>query len=264
MVVSLLRYALASFALAGITACHAWTTRGQLFPALVLLTNSKIAIVVLGNFALTLLLLAGRVLKAVFLGSLRESESERLYERVKESLMETCIAMTIFREEFSVSFVSYFSLLLFLKVFHWLATDRVEFLETTPTVTRLQHARCTSLVVFLLLVDILFLREAIVSMTTQGMSVVLLFAFEYIILATTCINIATKYAFYCIDVQPGLVLLAAGTHRAMQVLRLPANLTHARIAIVAEGLHARHRLDAGLYRPVRKTQHEIEISKNAK
>ena len=197
--ISLTKYTLLSVTVASLAVLHAWSLRQQLYPTMVLLTTSKILVLVLGNLALCLMLCAGKIVKWTFLGQLRESEVERMQDRMKETVMEMCIAMTIFREEFSASFLRYFSFLLFLKVFHWLSSDRVEFLETTPNITVSQHIRCSSLIVSLLLVDILFLREAVIEMTSQGPSVLLLFAFEYIILATACIKLSTKYLFYWID-----------------------------------------------------------------
>lgn len=41
-------------------------------------------------------------------------------------MTETLLALTIFKDEFESSFVLLFVSLLFLKVFHWLASDRVE------------------------------------------------------------------------------------------------------------------------------------------
>ena len=195
----LLKYTFASLVVATVATAHAFALKQQVYPTFVYLTTSKVLLVILGNLALSLMLCFAKLVKVTFLGQLRESEVERLQERLKETIMEMCIAMTIFREEFSFSFIRYFSLLLFLKVFHWLSSDRVEFLETTPNITASQHVRCSSLIASLLLVDILFLREAIVDMTSQGPSVLLLFAFEYIILATGCIKLATKYVFYWID-----------------------------------------------------------------
>ncbi|QDZ19203.1 E3 ubiquitin-protein ligase synoviolin/Hrd1 [Chloropicon primus] len=199
MVLTLTKYAAASVTVAAAAILHAWTIKQQLYPTMVLLTTSKILLVVLGNLALSFMLCLGKAIKATFLGQLRESEVERLQDRMKETIMEMCIAMTIFREEFSFSFIRYFSFLLFLKVFHWLSSDRVEFLETSPNITASQHFRCSSLIAGLLLVDILFLREAIIDMTSQGPSVLLLFAFEYIILATGCIKLSVKYLFYWVD-----------------------------------------------------------------
>lgn len=72
------------------------------------------------------LLSFGYLLKTVFLGALSEGEVERVVDRSRDAIMETCLAMTIFREEFNVSFVAMFVMLLFVKVFHWLVQDRVE------------------------------------------------------------------------------------------------------------------------------------------
>lgn len=37
--------------------------------------------------------------------------------------------MTIFREEFDLQFIVYFATLSFLKIFHWLCQDRIEFVK---------------------------------------------------------------------------------------------------------------------------------------
>lgn len=39
------------------------------------------------------------------------------------------MAFTVFRDDFSPRFVALFTLLLFLKCFHWLAEDRVDFVS---------------------------------------------------------------------------------------------------------------------------------------
>jgi E3 ubiquitin-protein ligase synoviolin len=43
-----------------------------------------------------------------------------------------------------------FVILSFVKIFHWLVQDRVDFIETTPNVTRLQHARIVTFTLVLL------------------------------------------------------------------------------------------------------------------
>ena len=52
----------------------------------------------------------------VFLGTLREAEVERINDRISQAVMETCLAMTIFREEFNMAFVAMFTVLTFVKV----------------------------------------------------------------------------------------------------------------------------------------------------
>lgn len=48
-------------------------------------------------------------------------------------MTETCLAMTIFRDEFDIQFVIVFTTLLFLKIFHWLCQDRVEYVSIVRT-----------------------------------------------------------------------------------------------------------------------------------
>lgn len=54
---------------------------------------------------------------------------QHLYERSWYAITETCLAMTIFREDFDLQFIVVFTTLLFLKIFHWLCQDRVEFVS---------------------------------------------------------------------------------------------------------------------------------------
>ena len=60
----------------------------------------------------------------LFLGALREAEVERVNQRISQAVIETCLAMTIFRDEFNAKFVALFTVLSFIKVFHWLVQDR--------------------------------------------------------------------------------------------------------------------------------------------
>lgn len=89
----------------------------------------------------------------VFLGTLREAEIERINDRISQAVMETCLAMTIFRDEFNIEFVAMFTALTFVKIFHWLIQDRVDYIETTPNISRFQHFRILSFF-FVLLVCI--------------------------------------------------------------------------------------------------------------
>ena len=65
----------------------------------------------------------------IFLGTLRAAEFEHLMERFWYALTETCLAFTVFRDDFNPKFVALFTILLFLKCFHWLAEDRVDYVR---------------------------------------------------------------------------------------------------------------------------------------
>lgn len=68
----------------------------------------------------------------IFFGTLRAAEFEHLMERFWYALTETCLAFTVFRDDFNPKFVALFTVLLFLKSFHWLAEERVDFVCNIP------------------------------------------------------------------------------------------------------------------------------------
>ncbi|KAJ7949860.1 E3 ubiquitin ligase [Quillaja saponaria] len=153
---------------------HAFNSRGQFFPAM--------------------------LTKKVFLGSLREAEIERLNEQSWREVMEILFAITIFRQDFSVTFLAMVTALLLIKALHWLAQKRVEYIETTPSVPMLSHVRIVSFMGFLLLLDSLFLYSSVKHLIqSRQASVSLFFSFEYMILATTTVSTFVKYVFYVSD-----------------------------------------------------------------
>ncbi|KAF3602023.1 hypothetical protein F2Q69_00038189 [Brassica cretica] len=179
---------------------HAFTTRGQFYPAAVYLSTSKISLMLLLNMCLVLMLALWHLVKLVFLGSLREAEVERLNEQAWRELMEILFAITIFRQDFSSGFLPLVVTLLLIKALHWLAQKRVEFIETTPNVSKLAHVRIVSFMAFLLVVDALFMYSSVRHLVrSRQASVSLFFSFEYMILATTTVAIFLKYVFFVTD-----------------------------------------------------------------
>ena len=84
-----------------------------------------------GLFALYQLVLlaviAGNIAIRLFFGSLRAIEVEHLYERGWFAATESLLALTFFRDDLDIYFAFSFVALLFLKIFHWVLQDRVEF-----------------------------------------------------------------------------------------------------------------------------------------
>ena len=62
---------------------------------------------------------------------------QRLQERGWFAVTETLLALTIFRDEFDTTFIVLFISLLFLKVFHWLAQDRIELVSSSFTLRQI-------------------------------------------------------------------------------------------------------------------------------
>lgn len=103
--------------------------------------------------------------------------------------------MTIFRDEFGANFVLLFSTLLFLKVFHWLSADRVEFMEQTPSVSRLFHIRMVSVLWTLFCLDFFLVAFAVevLILDKNRMGIMIMFASEYMILSATLWSTIAKY-----------------------------------------------------------------------
>ncbi|XP_050689049.1 E3 ubiquitin-protein ligase synoviolin B-like isoform X1 [Eriocheir sinensis] len=192
---------MASFALTAAVIGNAYYQKRQFYPSVVYITKSNPSMAAIYLLAFFLVILLGKLLKKVFFGSLRTAEFEHLVERSFYAVTETCLAFTVFRDDFSPKFVALFTVLLFLKAFHWLADYRVDFMERSPVITILFHTRVTSLLLLLSLLDMVLVNHAYHSTITRGASVQLVFGFEYAILLTVAINIAVKYICHTVDLQ---------------------------------------------------------------
>lgn len=192
---------MASLALTAAVLGNAYYQKRQFYPSVVYITKSNPSMAAIYLLAFTLVILLGKFLKKIFFGSLRAAEFEHLVERSFYAVTETCLAFTVFRDDFSPKFVALFTVLLFLKAFHWLADYRVDFMERSPVITLLFHIRVTSLLLLLSLLDMVLVSHAYHSTITRGASVQLVFGFEYAILLTVGINIAVKYICHTVDLQ---------------------------------------------------------------
>ncbi|XP_063002240.1 E3 ubiquitin-protein ligase synoviolin isoform X2 [Elgaria multicarinata webbii] len=191
----------ASLALTSAVVAHAYYLKHQFYPTVVYLTKSSPSMAVLYIQAFVVVFLLGKFMGKVFFGQLRAAEMEHLLERSWYAVTETCLAFTVFRDDFSPRFVALFTLLLFLKCFHWLAEDRVDFMERSPNISWLFHFRIVSLMLLLGILDFLFVSHAYHSILTRGASVQLVFGFEYAILMTMVLTIFIKYILHSIDLQ---------------------------------------------------------------
>lgn len=122
-------------------------------------------------------------------------------EKIWFAITETCLALTIFREELRFRFVFLFTVLLFVKAFHWLAQFRVEQFHTELAVSALTHVRILSLMGFLFVIDCFFVVWQTKTLLLEGPSFILLFAFEYLILTCTVASTFLKYLIYVIDMR---------------------------------------------------------------
>uniref|UniRef100_A0AAV1TSB6 RING-type E3 ubiquitin transferase n=1 Tax=Peronospora matthiolae TaxID=2874970 RepID=A0AAV1TSB6_9STRA len=181
--------------------CYTYATREHFYPSVIYLVTSKVSVLVLSNAALVLTTLFGRLVQSFFLGALREVEVELLHENVRYAVTETCLALTIFRDEISFHVMALFTALVFLKIFHWLAQARIEFIEQTDTVSRSTHARLSTLMAVLAVVDVAFVVWCSLEIMETGPSVFILFGFEFLILLVTIVALSLRYVLYAVDLR---------------------------------------------------------------
>lgn len=173
---------------------NAFEKRPNFYSACVYLSQSSACLMVLTNMFLCMTFMLGKALQLLFFGRLRAIETEHLYERAWYAVTETCLAMTIFRDEFDSRFFVFFTALLLLKIFHWLSADRIEYMEQTPEVAWKFHIRMGSCVSLLLLVDFWLVKVCLSNIFARGPNVMIMFAFEFTILASSALGVAGKYA----------------------------------------------------------------------
>jgi len=189
----------ASVGLTALVLANAWIQRQQFYPSVVYITKSNPSMAVIYLQSLVLVILTGKLMRKLFFGQLRAAEFEHLMERSWYAVTETCLAFTVFKDDFSPKFVALFTLLLFLKSFHWLAEERVDYMERSPVIGILFHLRVLSLALVLTSLDAFFIQHAYSSTLTKGASVQLVFGFEYAILLTIVMNTLVKYVLHSID-----------------------------------------------------------------
>ncbi|KYM95453.1 PREDICTED: E3 ubiquitin-protein ligase synoviolin B [Cyphomyrmex costatus] len=192
---------LISTALTCVVIGNAYYQRKQFYPTVVHITKSNPSMTVIYTQGFILAFMINAFLRKIFFGTLRAAEFEHLVEKVWYAVTETCLAFTVFRDDFSPKFIALFTLLLFLKSFHWLAEDRVDYMERSPIITWLFHLRVATLLNLLFVINIMMINYAYDTTATKGPSVQLVFGFEYAILLTVLFNITVKYVLHTIDLQ---------------------------------------------------------------
>lgn len=159
------------------------------------LSQSSLSLMVLVNLVFVVYGSFVYGLQRLFYGPLRPVEIEQLYERAWFAVTETCLAMTIFREEIGAFFLVMFTALVTGKVWGWIGEGRVEVLEQQPPANpRLFHARLSLSLVISLVYDTAMLMYAFNTVVQQARpTMMLMFLFEFAVLAVNSFQTGTRY-----------------------------------------------------------------------
>ena len=156
---------------------------------------------------------AFRGVSRLFLGGLRLHEAEGLGDFFRWNVTETCLALTMFRSELTVSNGILFLLLVLAKCLHWVADLREGHLRVTEEsivvqeggfwngwpVLQWQHAKLWVFLVILQVIDIFAVHWCGQDILTHGPSVSILFGFEAAILLVSAWNNLVLWHLHALD-----------------------------------------------------------------
>uniref|UniRef100_A0A0K0FL20 RING-type E3 ubiquitin transferase n=1 Tax=Strongyloides venezuelensis TaxID=75913 RepID=A0A0K0FL20_STRVS len=179
-----------------ITIAHAFAKKEQFYTAMIYLTTNNFSMCVLYAQIAVIIYLIYELIKKILFGSLRVEEVEHVYEHCWHAIMETCLAFTIFRDDFTAKHVMLFVLLLLIKSFHWLCENRVDYMERSPVISTTFHVRILTTLTLLALFDSYSCSDAFFNVVANGSSVYLIFGFEYAIMLVSNIHIFIKYLIH--------------------------------------------------------------------
>jgi len=129
-----LHYTSFSFIIAAVHIIYVLRTRKQAYLALLYLTSSKLSYIVIGNMTLAAFIgLFFSTIKA-FLNGLRLMETETIVDHIRWNVTETCIALTMFRQEIDVKIIVIFLVLILGKCLHWAVELRSNHLRMTEEI----------------------------------------------------------------------------------------------------------------------------------
>ncbi|KAK3997637.1 hypothetical protein QBC44DRAFT_376649 [Cladorrhinum sp. PSN332] len=188
-------YAGASTGLAAAVVASAFYQRSNFYSAMVHLAQNNISLIVLANLAFVVYGSFMYGLQRLCFGPLRVTEIEQLYEKAWFAVTETCLAMTIFRDEIGAFFLVMFTALVTGKVWGWIGEGRIEVLEQQPpTNPRLFHTRLTISLLASVLYDIWLLRYAVSTVVQQARpTMMVMFLFEFAILLVCSLHTISRY-----------------------------------------------------------------------
>jgi len=189
---------------------YAYRSRQQWYLALVFLSSSKYAYVILGNAFIASLIWCFQVTVGFFLNGLRLNEAEGLGDYFRWHITETCLALTIFRSELNVKTFLLFLILVFAKCLHHIVDAREAHLRMTEEIVvanptngwislRHPHVKLFVLINILQVLDIISVVLCGLDIMKNGPSVCILFAFESAIMLTSVISNVLLWNLHLLD-----------------------------------------------------------------
>ncbi|KAK7259736.1 hypothetical protein RIF29_25349 [Crotalaria pallida] len=161
------------------------------------------AIGLLANCTINVFILLNLCLKAIFFTELYSSETRKLIERLinyvvyKGTFLPLIVPPTLYQAGL---WSSWLAVLCSLKMFQALARDRLERLNASPSATPWTYLRVYSALLFVFVVDVLWIRLCQAIYRTHGSSMFLLLFFEPFSIAFETLQAILVHGFQLLDI----------------------------------------------------------------
>lgn len=196
-------YASGSAALAGAVVISAFHQRANFYSAMVHLSQSSLSLTVLVNFIFVVYGSFVYLVQRYSFGRIRPIEIEQLYEKAWFTVTETCLAMTIFRDEIGAFFLVMFTALMTGKVWGWIAEGRLEVLEREQDQVanlRLFHIRLSISLLISIIYDTWLLYYTVKTVVQEARpTMMVMFLFEFAILSVSTFQTAGRYLISMVE-----------------------------------------------------------------
>lgn len=174
---------------------------GQFYPSLVRLAKNSQAMTLAFTHWVCCSYLLAKFLIKVFLGPLRAIEIENVQSNFWMAITDIALTLMLFHgetEKSPVSFVMLLTSLLIIKTLHWLYSDRISFMETSPIITWKYRIRMIGLTLFLFIIDLSLVYYSY-EMYQKKKIFFLIFLCEYALLTIKTIYTFIQFILHSID-----------------------------------------------------------------
>ncbi|VDP93247.1 unnamed protein product, partial [Echinostoma caproni] len=171
---------------------NAYNRKKQFYPTVIYLTNNQTCLAILLFQCAVLLMFVAKMMTRIFFGRLQQAEVDNLVSQSWYAFFDMCLVFAFFQDELGTEFLFLFTMLLFVKAFHWLLEERVDY-------SSMLCFTLLALIALLCCIDVYFIRTAYMKPASRGLSVHLALGVEYYILVFGLFSTTVRYILHTID-----------------------------------------------------------------
>jgi E3 ubiquitin-protein ligase synoviolin len=155
--------------------------------------SEGLPLLLLANWAIAMGMVIAKLLQQILFGELRLLEVEHIYERSRFEVVNSLIALTMFSNDWLLIPGILTLILLFVKLFHWLLSDRFESIFQRATVPRdVLLTRNTVTLLILLYTDFTMVYSCAEYTFGNNPDVYFAFGFEFVLLFLELFSLTVK------------------------------------------------------------------------